>query len=60
MYVNKIENIITFKIKTRYYIKLLVPETMTLLGNTKKKITKGRKWSKCTLFRNYERSIRTL
>ena len=44
MYVNKIENIITFKIKTRYYIKLLVPETMTLLGNTKKKITKGRKW----------------
>ena len=44
MYVNKIENIITFKIKTRYYIKLLVPETVTLLGNTKKKITKGRKW----------------
>ena len=34
MYVNKIENRITFKIKYRYYLQLLTPETMELLGNT--------------------------
>ena len=28
--VNKIENKITFKIKTGYYLKLLTPETMKL------------------------------
>ena len=32
IYVNKIENRITFKIKTGYYLKLLTPETMKLLG----------------------------
>ena len=41
IYVNKIENIITFKIKTRYYLKLLTPETMKLLRSTKSKITKN-------------------
>ena len=35
MYVNKIENRITFKIKTGYYLELLTPETMKLLGSTK-------------------------
>ena len=35
IYVNKIENRITFKIKTGYYLKLLTPETMKLLGSTK-------------------------
>ena len=40
MYVNKIENRITFKIKTGYYLELLTPETMKLLGSTKRKITK--------------------
>ena len=40
IYVNEIENRITFKIKPRYYLKLLTPETMTLLGSTKSKITK--------------------
>ena len=39
IYVNKIENIITFKIKKGYYIELLTPETMKLLGKTKSKIT---------------------
>ena len=39
-YVNKIENRITFRRKTGYYIKLLTPETMKLLGSTKNKITK--------------------
>ena len=40
IYVNKIENTIIFKIKTGYYLKLLTPDTMKLLGNTKSKITK--------------------
>ena len=31
---------ITFKIKARYYLELLMPETMKLLGSTKRKITK--------------------
>ena len=35
IYVNKIENRITFKIKTGYYLELLTTETMQLLGNTK-------------------------
>ena len=38
IYVNKIENRITFKTKTRCYLKFLNPETMTLLGSTKSKI----------------------
>ena len=41
-HVNKIENRITFKIKTGYYLKLLTPETMKLLGSTKNKITKDK------------------
>ena len=40
IYVNEIENRITFKIKTGYYLELITPETMKLLGNTKRKITK--------------------
>ena len=40
MYVNKIENRITFKIKSGYYLELLTPETMKLLGSTESKITK--------------------
>ena len=31
------ENIITFKIKTGYYLELLMPETMKLLGRIKKR-----------------------
>ena len=42
MHVNKIENRITFKIKTGHYLELLTPETMTLLGNTESKITKDK------------------
>ena len=37
IYVNKIENKITFKIKNGYYLELLTPETMKLLGSTKVK-----------------------
>ena len=40
IYVNKIENRITFKIKAGYYLELLTPETIKLLGSTKRKIIK--------------------
>ena len=40
IYVNKIENGITFKIKTGYYLTLLTPETMKVLGSTENKTTK--------------------
>ena len=43
IYVNKIENRITFKIKNGYYIELLTPETMKLLGSTENKTTKDKK-----------------
>ena len=36
------ENRITFKIKTGYYLDLLTPETMKLLLNSENKITKDR------------------
>ena len=38
--VNKIENRVTYKIKSGYSLRLLTPETMKLLGSTKNKITK--------------------
>ena len=38
---NKIENRITFKIKSGYYPELLTPETMRLIGSTKSKIRKN-------------------
>ena len=40
IYVNKIENWITFKIKDGYSLELLTPEIMKLLGSTENKITK--------------------
>ena len=40
--INRIENRITFKIKSGYYLELLTPETMKLLGSTKSKITKDK------------------
>ena len=40
IYVNKLENRFTFKIKTRSYLELLTPETIKLLGITKSKVTK--------------------
>ena len=42
MYINRIENRITFKIKNGYYLELLTPETMKLLGSTEGKITKDK------------------
>ena len=38
---NKIKTKITVRIKSGYYLELLTPETMELLGSTKSKITKG-------------------
>ena len=44
IYVNKIENIITFKVKKGYYLELLTPETIKLFGSTKSKVTKDKNW----------------
>ena len=41
IYVNKIENKITFKIKRGHYLELLTTETMKLPGSTKSKINKS-------------------
>ena len=39
IYVSKTENRVTFIIKNGYYLELLTPETMKLLGSTESKIT---------------------
>ena len=44
IYVNKIENRITSKIKTGYHLELLTPEKMKLLGSTTNKTTTDKKW----------------
>ena len=40
IYTNKTENRITLKIKTGYYLELLTPKTIKLLGGTENNITK--------------------
>ena len=42
IYVNKIENRIIFKIKTRHSLELLTSKTMKLLGSTENETTKGK------------------
>ena len=42
IYVNKIENRVTFTTKDGYSLKLLTPEKMKLLGSTKCKISKDK------------------
>ena len=42
IYVNKIENRITFKVKDGYSLELLTKETMKLLGSAENKITKDK------------------
>ena len=42
IYVNKIENRVSFKIKNGYSLELLTPKTITFLGSTKNKITKDK------------------
>ena len=74
IYVNKIENRISFKIKTGYSLKLLTPETMKLLGSTENKITKDKNGENgphlkitevvlvhCDIFNNdYQQDLRVL
>ena len=40
--VNKIENRVVFRIKNKCSLELLTPQTMKLLGSTKKKISKDK------------------
>ena len=40
IYVNKIENRITFRIKRGWHMELSTPEMMKLLGITKRKLNK--------------------
>ena len=42
IYAKKAENRITFKIKTGYYLELLMLDRMELLGSTKRKIAKDK------------------
>ena len=42
IYINKIENSITFKVKTGYYLEPLTSETKKLLGSTNSKRTKDK------------------
>ena len=56
IYVNKIKNRITFKIKKGYSLELLTPETMKLLVSTENKITKDRNGENvphCDIVNNY-------
>ena len=51
IYVNQTKKRITFRLKTGYYLELLKPETMKLIGTTKIKITKDKN---CELFSCWE------
>ena len=42
IYLNKIKNIIVFKIKTGYKLEFLTPDTMKLLGSTKNDVGKDK------------------
>ena len=42
IYVIKIDNSTTFKIKTGYYLELLISKSKKLLGSTKSNNTKGK------------------
>ena len=42
IYINKIENRTTFKIKTGYYLELSTPETIKLLASTRSKMPKDK------------------
>ena len=44
--VNQIENIITFKIKKRYYLQNVLPEIMNLLGGIKNKTNQDKNGEK--------------
>ena len=50
---NKQEYKITIKIKSRYYLKLLSPETIKLLGTTAKNININKNGEKGSSFRSH-------
>ena len=54
IYINKIENRVTFKIKIGYYLELWTPETMKLLGRTKSKIKKDENSENVSYLENTE------
>ena len=56
IYVNKIENRITFKINKGYYFELLTPKAMQLLASNKKGNWKWKRW-KCASLINYWSNI---
>ena len=41
-YISKTEKRIRFRIQTRYYLELLMPEIMKLFGGNKSRITKDK------------------
>ena len=49
IYVNELENWLTFTTKTGYYLELLMPETGKLSGSTKSKITKDKVVKMCLI-----------
>ena len=51
IYVNKIENTVTFNIKNGYSLELLTSETMKLLGSTENKITKDKNDENCLILK---------
>ena len=51
IYVNKIENRITFEMMTGYYLELLTSETMELLGCTKNTKTKDENGEICLILK---------
>ena len=50
----------TFKTKTRYYVKLFIPETIKLFPSTENKTTKDKNNEKCASFRDYISNITSL
>ena len=42
IYVNKIENVITFKFKLGNYLELLTPQLVNLFGSDRNKMTKNK------------------
>ena len=51
IYVNKIENRVTYKIKNWYSLDLLTPKVMNLLGSTKNKKTKDKNGKMCLILK---------
>ena len=53
--INTIENTIAFKIKTEYYLKILTPKTMKLLGSIEIKIIKIKMVKICLIWKSLKK-----